>query len=48
MLLTMKNKTLLVEVEVMAFFVSVAIAAFVLMVGNAMWKSMARESPQNC
>jgi len=37
----------LTEVEVVACAVSVAIGAFILMVGHALWKSVASKSPQN-
>jgi hypothetical protein len=41
----MNNKAWLVEVEFMACLVVVATIAFTLMVGNAVWKRMAGESP---
>ena len=41
MLLVMDNKTWLVEMEVAACFVAVAIVAFALMLGNTLWKSVA-------
>jgi hypothetical protein len=43
--MAMNNKTWLVEVEFLACVVAVATIAFTLMVGNAIWKRMAGESP---
>jgi len=40
MLLFMDNKTWLLEMEVAACFVAVAIVAFALMLGNTLWKSV--------
>ena len=39
MLVVMDNKTWLVEMEVAACLVAVAIVAFTLMLGNTLWKS---------
>ena len=39
----MKNRTRLIEVEVAACLVAVAIVAFTLMVGHSLWMSLARK-----
>ena len=41
-LTAMNNKTWLMDVEFMAYAVAAATIAFTLMVGNALWKRMAR------
>ena len=45
MLWTVENKTWLIEVEVAACLVAVAMAAFTLMVGHTLWKSLAGDPP---
>jgi hypothetical protein len=43
MLLAMDNKTWLVEMEVAACLMTVAIVAFSLMLGHTLWTSLARK-----
>jgi hypothetical protein len=43
----MDKKTWLVELEVAACFVVVAIVALVLMLGDTLWKSVAARRQQN-
>jgi hypothetical protein len=43
MLMVMDNKTWLVEVEVAACILAVAIVALTLMVGHTLWMSLARK-----
>jgi hypothetical protein len=43
MLMVMDNKSWLVEVEVAACILAVAIAALTLMVGHTLWMSVARK-----
>jgi hypothetical protein len=45
MLLAVENKAWLIEAEVAACLMAVAIVAFTLMVGHALWKSLAGEQP---
>jgi hypothetical protein len=43
----MDNKAWLLEMEVAACFVAVAIVAFALMLGSTLWKRATRKQPQN-
>jgi hypothetical protein len=45
MLLAVENKAWLIEAEVAACLMAVAIVAFTLMVSRALWKSLAGEKP---